>query len=97
MMLNAGYMKEDLEMGILQKIQIERYNYANLNHKPANVVFISRDMFVKLVKETECQLGNLITDYNKVSVNGCVNGLDIYEVSGKENVLHVSRIEDVLK
>ena len=93
-MSNMCYMKEELEMNILQKIQIERYKYDNLNHKPANVVFISRNMFVKLVKETEWQLGNLITDYNKLSVNGCVNGLDIYEVSGKENVLRVSRIDE---
>ena len=50
-------------------------------------------MFVKLFKEVEWQLGNVITDYNKLSVNGRVNGLEIYEVSGKENVLHVSRIE----
>ena len=33
--------------------------------------------------------------YNKISVNGRVNGLEIYEVSGKENVLHVSRIEGI--
>ena len=52
-------------------------------------------MFVKLFKEAELQLGSLITDYNKISVNGRVNGLDIYEVSGKENVLHVSRIEGI--
>ena len=82
-------------MGILQKIQIDCYNYENLNYKPANVVFISRDMYVKLLKEVEWQLVNLITDYNKISVNGRVNGLEIYEVSGKENVLHVSRIEKI--
>ena len=95
MNLNMGYRKEELEMGILQKIQIDCYNYENLNYKPANVVFISRDMFVKLFKELEWQLGNVITDYNKLSVNGRVNGLEIYEVSGKENVLHVSRIEEI--
>ena len=82
-------------MGILQKIKIDCYSYNNVNYKPANVVFISRDMFVKLFKEAELQLGSLITDYNKISVNGRVNGLDIYEVSGKENVLHVSRIEGI--
>ena len=89
------YMKEDLEMSILQKIRIDCYNYEDLNYKPANVVFISRDMFIKLVKEVEWQLASLITDYNKMSVNGRVNGLEIYEVSGKENVLHVSRIEGI--
>ena len=89
------YMKEDLEMSILQKIQIDCYKYEDLNYKPANVVFISRDMFVKLFKEVEWKLGNLITDYNKLSVNGRVNGLEIYEVSGKENILHVSRIEEI--
>ena len=94
-MLNMGYMKEDLEMSILQKIQIDCYKYEDLNYKPANVVFISRDMFIKLVKEVEWQLASLITDYNKMSVNGRVNGLEIYEVSGKENVLHVSRIEGI--
>ena len=31
-----------------------------------------------------------------VYVNGRVNGLEIYEVSGKENVLHVSRIESMI-
>ena len=82
-------------MGILQKIQIDCYKYENLNYKPANVVFISRDMYVKLIKEVEWQLVNLITDYNKLSVSGRVNGLEICEVSGKENVLHVSRIEDI--
>ena len=94
-MLNMCYMKEDLEMSILQKIQIDCYKYEDLNYKPANVVFISRDMFIKLVKEVEWQLTSLITDYNKMSVNGRVNGLEIYEVSGKENVLHVSRIEGI--
>ena len=94
-MLNMCYMKEDLEMSILQKIQIDCYKYEDLNYKPANVVFISRDMFIKLVKEVEWQLASLITDYNKMSVNGRVNGLEIYEVSGKENVLHVSRIEGI--
>ena len=94
-MLNMCYMKEDLEMSILQKIRIDCYKYEDLNYKPANVVFISRDMFIKLVKEVEWQLVNLITDYNKISVNGRVNGLEIYEVSGKENVLHVSRIEEI--
>ena len=94
-MLNMCYMKEDLEMSILQKIQIDCYKYEDLNYKPANVVFISRDMFIKLVKEVEWQLASLITDYNKMSVNGRVNGLEIYEVSGKENVLHVSRIEEI--
>ena len=94
-MLNMCYMKEDLEMSILQKIRIDCYKYEDLNYKPANVVFISRDMFIKLVKEVEWQLVNLITDYNKISVNGRVNGLEIYEVSGKENVLHVSRIEGI--
>ena len=94
-MLNMCYMKEDLEMSILQKIRIDCYKYEDLNYKPANVVFISRDMFIKLVKEVEWQLVNLITDYNKLSVNGRVNGLEIYEVSGKENVLHVSRLEGI--
>ena len=94
-MLNMCYMKEDLEMSILQKIRIDCYKYEDLNYKPANVVFISRDLYVKLRKEVEWQLVNLITDYNKISVNGRVNGLEIYEVSGKENVLHVSRIEEI--
>ena len=82
-------------MGILQRIQIDCYNYENLNYKPANVVFISRDMYVQLVKEFEFQLGILITDYDKLKVNGQVNGLDIYEVVGKENALNVSRIEEI--
>ena len=94
-MNNECYMKEDLEMSILQKIRIDCYKYEDLNYKPANVVFISRDMFIKLVKEVEWQLASLITDYNKMSVNGRVNGLEIYEVSGKENVLHVSRIKEI--
>ena len=94
-MLNMSYMKEELEMDILQKIQIDCYKYEDLNYKPANVVFISRDMYVKLRKEVEWKLVNLITDYNKLSVNGRVNGLEIYEVSGKENVLHVSRLEEI--
>ena len=33
--------------------------------------------------------------YKTNGVNGRVNGLEIYEVSGKENVLHVSRIEGI--
>lgn len=82
-------------MSILHKIQVDCYNYEKLNYKPANVVFISYDAYVKLVKELEFQLGVLITDYNKLKVNGQVNGLDIYEVVGKENILHVSRIEDI--
>ena len=82
-------------MSILHKIQIDCYNYEKLNYKPANVVFISRDMYVKLVKEVEWQLGILVTDYNKLKVNGRVNNLDIYEVVGKENILHVSRIEEI--
>lgn len=82
-------------MSILQKIQIDCYAYDNLNYKPANVVFMSHDMYVKLVKELEWQLDILITDYNKLSVNGRVNDLDIYEVVGKENILHVSRIEGI--
>lgn len=82
-------------MSILHKIQIDCYNYENLNYKPANVVFISYDVYVKLVKELEFQLGIIITDYNKLKVNGRVNDLDIYEVVGKENILHVSRIEDI--
>jgi len=89
------YFNGDLIMSILQKIQIDCYTYDNLNYKPANVVFISRDMYVKLVKEVEWQLDILITDYNKLSVNGRVNGLEIYEVVGKENILHVSRIEGI--
>ena len=82
-------------MSILQKIQVDCYNYVNLNYKPANVVFISRDMYVKLVKEVDSQLSIIIADYDKLKVNGQVNGLDIYEVVGKENILHVSRIEDI--
>ena len=82
-------------MSILHKIQIDCYNYENLNYKPANVVFISYDVYVKLVKEVEFQLGILITDYNELKVNGRVNDLDIYEVVGKENILHVSRIEEI--
>lgn len=82
-------------MSILQKIQVDCYNYLNLNYKPANVVFISYDVYVKLVKEVEWQLGILITDYNRLKVNGRVNDLDIYEVVGKENILHVSRIEEI--
>ena len=82
-------------MSILHKIQIECYNYGNLNYKPANVVFISYNMYVELVKELEFQLGIIITDYNKLKLLGRVNDLDIYEVVGKENILHVSRIEDI--
>lgn len=82
-------------MNILQKIQIDCHTYDNLNYKPANVVFMSHDVYVKLVKELEFQLGILITDYNKLKVNGQVNGLDIYEVVGKENVLNVSRFEEI--
>lgn len=82
-------------MSILQKIQVDCYNYENLNYKPANVVFISYDVYVKLVKELEFQLGILVTDYNELKVNGRVNNLDIYEVVGKENILHVSRIEEI--
>lgn len=86
---------EEFKMSILHKIQIDCYNYGNLNYKPANVVFISYDMYVKLVKEVEWQLGILVTDYNKLKVNGRVNDLDIYEVVGKENVINVSRIEEI--
>lgn len=82
-------------MSILHKIRVDCYNYEKLNYKPANVVFISRDMYIKIVKEVEFQLGNNNTDYNKLKVNGRVNDLDIYEVVGKENILHVSRIEDI--
>ena len=82
-------------MSILHKIQIDCYNYGNFNYKPANVVFMSHDMYVKLVKEVEWQLGILVTDYNELKVNGRVNNLDIYEVVGKENILHVSRIEEI--
>lgn len=82
-------------MSILHKIQIDCYNYESINYKTANVVFISCDVYVKLVKELEWKLGILVTDYNKLKVNGRVNDLDIYEVVGKENVLHVSRIEDI--
>ena len=86
------FIARGVKMSILHKIRVDCYNYENLNYKPANVVFISRDMYVKLVKEVEWQLGILITDYNKLKVNGRVNDLDIYEVVGKENILHVSRI-----
>ena len=82
-------------MSILQKIQIDCYTYDNLNYKHANVVFMSHDVYVKLVKELGSQLGIIIADYDKLKVNGQVNGLDIYEVVGKENVLNVSRIEEI--
>lgn len=81
-------------MNVLQKIEVDCYNYDSVNYKVANVVYMSRDVFINLVKELEHQLTEKV-DYSNLKVNGQINNLVILEAVGKENILHVSRIEGI--